>query len=243
MMQSAFTKALLNPDIAPPLGLIDPIGRPAPRRFAVYRNNVTLSLIRVLEAGFPATRLLVGDAFFTVMAQEFLRAHPPQTRIMMLYGAQFPNFIAGFAPAKSLGYLPDVAALEQMIRESYHGADSAAIDTRILANMDEAALRALRFDFAPSMRLIRSDWPIFGIWAANMRGGAKPAHRPETVVVMRPNFDPEPFVLPPFADEVLAALMHGAHLDAALAAAQGPFDLAELLTLLLHGGAITGVRS
>jgi len=144
-MQPDFAAALLNPSAPLPAGLIDPMGRPAPRRFDVYRNNVTLGLIRVLQAGFPATRTLVGEDFFAAMAREFLRAHPPKTRMMMLYGDEFAGFIAGFAPAAALGYLPDVARLEQAIRQSYHAGDAAPMDAAVFAGMNEGRLMALRF--------------------------------------------------------------------------------------------------
>ncbi len=241
MSEADFARALLAPGAPLPAGLICPNGRPAPRRFDVYRNNVTLGLVRVLEAGFPATRALVGDEFFAAMAADFLRAHPPQTRIMMLYGAEFAGFIAGFAPAASLGYLPDVARLEQMIRQSYHAQDQAAIDASVLASMGEDQLLALRFRFAPAVHILRSDWPVHAIWAANMQGGPAPVMRAEAVIVLRPGFDPAPALLPENACDVLENLMQGARLGQALDAAKGPFDLIEVLTLLLQGGAITGV--
>lgn len=240
-MQAEFTRALLTPGAPAPAGLIDPQGRPAPIRFDVYRNNVSLSLTRVLEAGFPATRSLVGDGFFAAMAGEFARAHPPKTRMMMLYGAEFAAFIAQFPPAQALGYLPDVARLEQAIRQSYHAADAAPIDAAIFALMPEAKLLALRFVFAPSVQILVSQWPIYAIWAANMRGGPQPVMQAQSAIVLRPVFDPEPALLPDFADQVILALMAGAHLGDALGAALGPLDLPKLLKLLLSGGAIVGV--
>lgn len=242
-MQPDFAAALLNPDAPVPMGLIDPQGRPAPRRFDVYRNNVTLGLIRVLQAGFPATRALVGDDFFDAMAREFLRAHPPQTRLMMLYGAEFAGFIAGFAPAAALGYLPDVARLEQAIRSSYHAADAAPIDAAIFGTLDDGALMALRFAFAPAVQMLQSSWPIHAIWAANMRGGPAPQMAGETVLILRPSFDPEPHVVPPHSCGVLATLLDGQRLGDALGMAEEGFDLAHLLTLLLPGGAIVGIIS
>lgn len=241
MMQPDFAAALLNPNAPLPAGLIDPKGRPAPRRFDVYRNNVTLSLIRVLQAGFPATGALVGEDFFAAMAREFLRAHPPKTRVMMLYGNEFAGFIAGFAPAAALGYLPDVARLEQAIRQSYHAGDAPPIDAAVFAGMGESQLMALRFGFAPTVHLLPSDWPIYSIWAANMQGGPAPKMGAEAVLVLRPAFDPIPHLLPQGASGVMAALMAGQCLRDACAAAAGPFDLTELLTLLLSGGAITGI--
>lgn len=241
MMQSDFAAALINPSAPLPSGLIDPEGRPAPRRFDVYRNNVTLSLIRVLQAGFPATCALVGDDFFAAMAREFLRAHPPKTRMMMLYGDEFAGFIAGFAPAAALGYLPDVARLEQAIRQCYHAGDAAPIDAAVFAGMGEGQLMALRFAFAPAVQLLQSDWPIYSIWAANMQGGPAPKMGAEAVLVLRPAFDPQPHVLPQGSYAVMAALLAGQSLGDACASAAGEFDLTQLLTLLLTGGAITGI--
>ena len=42
--QDDFVAALLRPDADVPLGLSDPEGRPAGKRFNVYRNNVAVSL-------------------------------------------------------------------------------------------------------------------------------------------------------------------------------------------------------
>ena len=47
---------LLNADAAAPGFLTSSSGVNDPRRYAVYRNNVTVSLIRALEANFPAIR-------------------------------------------------------------------------------------------------------------------------------------------------------------------------------------------
>jgi hypothetical protein len=238
---AAFAAALLSPNMAPPAGLIDWLGRPAPRRFDVYRNNVTLGLIRVLQAGFPVTQSLVGEAFFIAMAGEFVRANPPRSRIMMLYGDTFAPFIEGFPPAASLAYLPDVARLEQAIRQSYHARDAAPIDATTLANLDEGALLALRFTFAPAMGVLQSPWPIHAIWAAHMTRGNAPVMQAEGVIILRPNFDPQPHVLPQGSYPVLAALIAGARLGDALTCAPRAFDLGHLLGLLLSGAAITGV--
>ena len=61
--QESFTEALLTPEHPVPDGLIDPAGRPAGKRFDVYRNNVAVSLTGALETAFPVIRKLVGDVF------------------------------------------------------------------------------------------------------------------------------------------------------------------------------------
>src|ERR1700735_2019233 len=70
--QSAFANALLKPEEAAPLGLRDPYGRPAPKRFAIYRNNVVAGLIEALKASFPVVRRVTGEEFFKAMARVYV---------------------------------------------------------------------------------------------------------------------------------------------------------------------------
>lgn len=240
MSQGAFVAALLDPGLPPPEGLIAPGGGPAGRRFDVYRNNVAGGLTRALEAGFPVVRKLVGDAFFAAMAGVFLRAHPPRDRVLMLYGAEFPAFLGAFQPVAHLGYLPDVARLEQALRESYHAADHVAADLR--EQTPEALLR-LRLRLAPSARLIRSRWPVLSIWAANTRGGPAPVMRGEDVLVLRAGFDPEPHLLGPGGAGLVAALGRGLPLAEAIDAGGEGLDAGAVLGLLIGQGAIAEVRT
>jgi hypothetical protein len=236
MSQGAFVTALLDPAAAVPAGLIGPQGEPAGRRFDVYRNNVAGGLTRALEAGFPAVRKLVGDVFFAAMAGVFLRAHPPRDRVLMLYGAEFPEFLGAFQPVAHLGYLPDVARLEQAMRDSYHAADHRAAD---LSGMSPEALLTRRLRLAPSARLLRSRWPVRSIWMANLRGGPAPVAGAEDVLVLRAGFDPEPHLLPPGGADLVTALGKGLPLADAMegaGAAAGP-----VLALLVAQGAIAEV--
>lgn len=241
MSQSRFAAALLDPALPVPAGLTGPDGQPSARRFAVYRNNVVLSLIRALEAGFPVIRKLVGEAFFAAMAGDFARAHPPRGRILMLYGARFPAFLEGFPPVAHLPYLADVARLEQAIRESYHAADAAALPVATLQALPPDALAGARLTLAPALRVVRSRWPVHGIWRANAEEGPAPVLRAEAVAVVRPAFDPQPRLLPPGGGTVIEALRAGHSLAEATALAGPGFDLTGFLGLLLEGGAITGV--
>lgn len=245
MSQSIFAQALLDPEAALPVGLTDPEGRPAPRRFSVYRNTVTSGLIRVLEAAFPVIRKLVGDEFFAAMALVFVRAHPPRTRLMMLYGAQFPGFLAAFPPVSHLGYLADVARLEQAIRESYHAADAPALPAEAFATLTDAQMMNAKLRLAPSLGLIRSPWPIHMIWRANSEAGPPPApvRGAEDVLILREAFDPAVHLLPPGGGAFMTGLLAGQSLAATLAPLGRRFDLPAMLGLLIQGRAIVGMEN
>lgn len=241
MTEAAFAAALLDPGRPTPDWVIRPNGQPAPKRFAVYRNNVAVGLTEALQTAFPVVRKLVGEAFFAAMAGAFLRDHPPQSRIMMLYGDAFADFLTVFPPVAHLAYLPDVARLEQALRESYHAADAPAIAPGVLAAMPEATLLLARLTLAPALRLIRSPWPIHAIWRANAQGGPAPQTGAEDVVILRPDFDPSPHLLPAGCGPFIAALLAQATVAEALSAAGPQLDLSAVLTLLLNGRAITGL--
>lgn len=236
--QTRFRHALLDPAAAVPEGLAGPGGRPAGRRFAVYRNNVAVALTEALETAFPVVRKIVGEAFFKAMAGVFLRAHPPEDPRLARYGAALPGFLETFAPVAHLGYLPDVARLENALRAAYHAADAAPVGPGAIP--PGADLMSARVTLAPAVAVIRSRWPLFGIWRTNTAADAPaPGRTAEDVLVTRPGYDPRVDPLPPGGAAFVAALAGGA----TLAEATGDMaDPGPTLSLLLAGGAITAIR-
>lgn len=243
--QTEFRAALLDAAQPQPEGLRDGAGRPAGARYNVYRNNVAVSLTEALETGFPAVAKLIGAENFRNIAGLYLRQSPPDSPRMMLYGKGFGEFLDGFAPLVKYPYLGDVARLEFAMRESYHAADSSPVDPAALA-IDPERLMESSLTLAPSLRLIRSPYPIVSLWRFNMVPDApKPQSEAQDALILRAEYDPEPHALPPGGAAFVAALHNGDALGLAYetALAQHPdFDLSALLALLLAGNALTQVK-
>lgn len=240
--QSDFTAALFDAARPVPEGLLDPEGRPAGKRFDVYRNNVTVSLTEALETGFPVLRKLLGEANFKGLAGMFLRRHPPASPLLMRYGAEMPGFLEALPQLAHLPYLSDVARLELALRESYHAADAAPADPSELAALPPERLPDARLGLAPAVRVLSSRWPVHGIWRRNTDPDApKPDMRPEDVLVARPGFDPVPVLLPRGGATFIRALGTGRTVAEALELTGGHpgFDLTATLSALLSGAAIT----
>lgn len=245
--QVVFGRALLDPAAPVPDGLLDGDGRPAGRRFAVYRNNVAVSLTQALHRAFPTVARLLGPENMDGLAGLFLRAHPPESPLMMHYGQAMPGFIAGLAQLDRYGYLPDIARVDLAMRRSYHAADSTPLDPAALASLPPDVLMDARLGLAPSVQLIRSAWPIHDIHA-RAHDSAAPAPRPgpQDIVILRPEFDPAPHLLPPGGGPFLAALQVGDTLAGAQAAAETTspgFDAGPIVALLLQGAALTHVTA
>jgi len=240
-----FRAALLDPRAAVPEGLTDGAGRPAGRRFAVYRNNVAVSLTEALETGFPAVRALLGEANFRGFAGLYLRRYPPVSPLMMEYGEAFAAFLAGLDALKEMPWLPDVARLEHALRLSYHAADATPVPQAALAAIPPETLGDVRLRLVPAALVIRSQWPVVDIRRHALRPDTpKPGGGAQDVLIARRGFDPCPHVLPAGGGAFLTALAEGRTLGEAHGAAleAGGCDLPAILTLLMAEGAIAAAE-
>ena len=243
--QSAFAGALLDPEAGLPDGVVDPEGRPAPRRFAVYRNNVTVSLVEALATAFPVVENIVGPEFFAAMAREFVRRSPPSSPLLMFYGEGFGEFLGDFAPVAHLAYLPDVAELEQLRRQAYHAADAEPLGPGFLSAIAPENLGNLTLVFHPSVRILRSAHPVLSIWEWNQQDGGTEGKEipdaPESILIARPAQDVEMRRLPPGGAGFLDALAAGSPLGEAAAAGAGSegFDLTQNISGLMESRIIT----
>jgi hypothetical protein len=143
---------------------------PAAQHLQVYRNNVVESLTGALRAVYPVVEKLVGDGFFRYAAYEYLRAHRPCSGNLHDFGDAFTGFLAGFAPAAELPYLPDVARLEWAWHQAFHAADAPAFDLARLGAVPVEQHVTLRFVLHPSARLLTSKFPIAHIFEVNQEG-------------------------------------------------------------------------
>ncbi len=149
-------------------------GATGTERLGIYRRTIASNYRNALGATYPVVRRLVGTPFFHAAVDAFVAAHPSRSGDLNEYGDAFGDFLAGYAPASRLPYLPDVARLEWAIDEANRAADS----TRGSGNRAERACgvpgRQAAFASSaacdPSCRLIASPFPLLRIWQVNQPG-------------------------------------------------------------------------
>lgn len=249
--QRCFAEALLDPEQACPPGLITWNASDPARRFAVYRNNVIVSLVDALADTFAVTQDLVGEAFFRAMARVFAYANPPTSRLLVFYGETFPDFIERFPPAASLPYLADVARLEFLRLRAYHAADVAPVrrEDIVAVLADQEKLPDLGLALHPSLAVLDSAAAVVALWAAHQGIGDLATlvpDVPETALIVRGGLDVEVMSIPRASGVFIAAVKRGATLGDAMAAAQSvdpDFDATLPLALLIQKSAITALYS
>lgn len=242
-IQVAFATALTDAAAPIPPGVTAPDGRSDVRRFAIYRNNVMVSLTEALAARFPVCVQIVGTEFFQAMARTYAAACKPSSPLLMAYGGGFPDFIASFPPAAALPYLTDVARLEVAYGEAYHAAEACPMHAAGLGALGPDGLGRLSLRLHPSLRLVRSAYPVASIWQAHQEADpvAPEDWGGEDVLVLRPDADVLVHRLPAGGLVFLEALQAGETVRAAAGAACGEapgFDLGAMLVGLFAMGAV-----
>lgn len=245
---AAFAPALLDPGRATPPIVEGPKGKAATKRYNVYRNNVTVSLINALAANFPATRRITGEDFFRAMARFHVRAMPPTSPLLFEYGQYFPDFIEGYEYAESMPWLADVAHIERAWLDAYHAADAEALTPQALSCIAPERLAGAVFAPHPATRIVRSLHPALTIFALNRSDGPigpLDATEPEDALVTRPGMEVIVRHLPPGGAVFLSRLCAGETLAAAVAKALADcsqFDLSASIAGMLEAGAFTAAR-
>ena len=247
-MQRAFRAGVLGGDPAAAEAFVVADRISAADRVLVYRNNAQRSLVAVLASDFPVTQRVVGPDFFREMARQFIFAHPPTRPELLAYGSAFPDFIAGFPPARGLAYLADVARLEAAIKQSYFAADTDPLDPAALADVAPDAIGRLVLHPHPGIRIVASPHPILTIHRMNQPenrsvGRLDPAAPGETVLVSRSTDGVATAAIAAADAAFLLASAQGQPLADALAraaAADPRFDLQAFLTEHLPRGTFAG---
>lgn len=244
-----FARSLHDPQAPIPEGVTCHHGGAVDRRFAVYRNNVAVSLVDALASIFPTVQNLVGEDFFRAMAHQFVRAHPPRSPLIFTYGEDFAAFLEQFPPAAHLPFLADVARLERLWLDSFHAADAAPLDPAVLGTIAADDLEQQRFLPHPATRLLKATHAAATITIRDRRGeeltGVDPM-LPDAALITRPAYDVEMHRLSSGGHAFFQALIAGRPLGEACEAAidEEPIcDISALLTLSLTSGAFHGLAN
>jgi hypothetical protein len=243
-----FAAALMNPAHATPADVVGLRGKMAVKRYNVYRNNVTVSLIDALAAIYPAVQRITGVEFFRAMARSHIRATPPRSPLLFEYGRDFPAFIERYEYAQDMPWLADTARIERAWLDAYHAADAPPLSPDVLAAVSSDTLGDLVFTAHPTTHILRSAYPAVAIFAMNrVDGRVTPLESgaAEDALVTRPEMEVTVRLLPPGGAVFLTSLIAGERLGeaAAVAFAEAPsFDLTGSIAGMIEAGVFATIH-
>ena len=173
-LQMRLRRAVLGGDTGEIVAAIQGDGLDPAARVGIYRHHAFTTLGDALQTTFPVVCRLVDKRFFAYAAHEYLRQHPPHSRCLVEYGADFADFLARFTPCEKLPYLADVARFEWALNIAATVGEAAPLHAETLAAIPpgKAAYVALRLQ--PSLSYFASPWPIDTIWQANQADEVPP---------------------------------------------------------------------
>ena len=231
------------------IALTDP-GRSAkrfpPRRFAVYRNNVAVSLVGAMKAQFPAVTTLLGDELFSRLALAYVRQVPPRSVLLFEIGEAYDSFLRDSGAIARHPFVADVARLEYLMACAQHAADAAITDAAVLLKLSEVELQHVTFEWHPAAHLFEANSPAVTICRENRDGGEPSViarWTGESALITRPSMAVDVRLLPVGGHAFLSAIRSGQTLELAAAKgfeANGEFDLATNIAGMFAAGAIAG---
>jgi len=187
-LQRQFVREILYRDSTDLVSKVIANGVDADRRLSVYRTNARETFALALQAAFPLLLRCTGSEEFRQLAWAYQRACPSPADNLFHLGARLPGFLAEHLRGMADEYLIDVARLEWAVQESLVAADGpVALNLAALAEVPADGQADIRFLLHPSVRLLRTNFAVFGPWEALQSGepGAPAAPSPECLLVQR----------------------------------------------------------
>jgi hypothetical protein len=173
-LQRRLRRAVLGGDTAEIVAAIQGDGLDPAARVGIYRHHAFATLGDALQSTFPVVCRLVDKRFFAYAAHEYLREHPPHSRCLVEYGADFADFLARFTPCQQLPYLPDIARFEWALNIAATVREAAPLQAETLAEIPAGKAAYVAFRLQPSLSYFASPWPIDAIWQANKEDEVPP---------------------------------------------------------------------
>ena len=140
---------------------------PAERRalgLAIYANAYRQRLVEALADAFAKTRAVLGPEAFEAAAVHYINEHPPQTRNLRWFGAEFAAHLRSVFPAQAA--VAELGQLDWALRQAFDGPDSPVLAAADLAGVPAEAWGVLCLTPVPTVTLLRFEHNTVALWQA-----------------------------------------------------------------------------
>jgi Putative DNA-binding domain len=161
-VQTTFQQHMLGAADATPL-----LAGSAERRalgLGIYAHAYRQRLVDVLADAFAKTRAVLGAEAFEAAAVHYINEHPPETRNLRWFGAEFADHLGNVFPAQPA--VAELACLDWCLRQAFDGPDSPVLAAADLGGVPPEAWASLYLTPVPTAGLLRFEHNTVALWQA-----------------------------------------------------------------------------
>lgn len=133
----------------------------------VYRNNIRTSLIEALAEAYPHTRQLLGERFFSGLANAYVQQTPPTDPRLNRYGANLAEQLDSLPSLNRYRFVADICRLERARLEASHADEASALTVEQLATID---IESRHVAPLPASRCIHCRYDVEALWQSLEQG-------------------------------------------------------------------------
>lgn len=207
----------------------------AAERLSIYANAYYSRLLECLGANYPILKQALGEEVFDSFAFEYLQRCPSRSYTLDHLGERFAQFLAETRPEddEEVGwpdFLIDLATFEWTIAKVFDGPGAEGrtlLTPEALQSFPAGRFAEARLVPVPCLRVLAFRFPVNAYYTAARRDEEVPIPEPgeEHVAVTRRDFIVRRYPLTPPQYALLEAILAGASVGEAIAAAAAATDL------------------
>lgn len=183
---------------APGSEAVDPsvflVGTPlldARARVGIYADMFIWRQIDALREDFPKVALVLGDAPFYALADEYLGERPSRHASLSELGRELPGFLREWRGEGARADLADLAAVEWARAKVFEESNVETAPVERLRILGPEALPHARLRFVPALRVLDLAHDLQPLWQALEEGAppGPPAPQQQRVAVWRKDYE------------------------------------------------------
>ena len=201
----------------------------AAERVGVYHGMYLMRMEEALATDYPVIKHFLGDDAFDELVTDYVGRYPSRSYTLNRLGDHLPQFLADRQDWSQSGFLADLARLELAMTEVFDEEETPVLSGEDLEAVPLEVWEVARLRPVAALRLLEFEHVVDPHLTAfhRERPCPKPMRRPSWVVVYRRNYSVSRLELSRLEHELFRALVDGAPLGEALAAAVAGKDSAR----------------
>jgi hypothetical protein len=159
----------------------------AVERVEIYATAYFYRLLDCLEEDYPATLAVLGAETFQRLIADYLAEFSPTEPSIFYTGRHLPDFIAQHQTGHEHPYLADLACLERMTIEVFHGRNAMPLDAATMQLISPDKWPTFVLQLHPAARFLDVNWKVTDVLRAitEKREWLIPAKERSRVIVFR----------------------------------------------------------